>query len=127
MPRAYKMFARIKQNNREMLHSYVTLHRFSLKYSKRRINRPILKDSLLFVFENLRAAKNFRDNEGISVECYPIWEVEVPKLFPLESMVEVLYIDNLAKDFWNGQISWSDVSPEGTKGATQVKLIKKVA
>lgn len=99
------------------------------RYSKKKVVKPKIKGSRLFVFEKLEDAQFFLAT-GLS-DNFEIWRVEVPELFDCGPMFYYSKWENgaLKRDDKWGKFSHNHKikPPDGTKLCDSLKLIERVA
>jgi hypothetical protein len=113
------------------LYSAINDSKFTMRYSKTKVNLPKFEGSKLFCFARLEDAKRFIGGYNPKQE---IWEVEVTGLKPAHVVKIVDIYESLRafKNFWkkNGHVNnWEIELTQpitGTYFANSIKLVRKI-
>jgi hypothetical protein len=96
---------------------------YTIEYKIGKFVTPILNGSKLFIFDSLKAAKDF-----IFINCtYCYTDIYACEAVGVEDAKYMAWLSRDADKFWKNQNCKKAPVPDGTKFATAVKLIEKVA
>jgi hypothetical protein len=104
--------------------SAIASGRGSLRYFKSKWTKPKIKKSLIFVFDNLHAAKHF----ACGVDDYEIWEAITPEVYDIVRRFPWPRNVKETEKLWTtgkSECGHIEVSVS-TKGCKKLKLVKRI-